>query len=298
MRWLCLILMSIFFCLPKPINAQTPIELNNVLVDIRPEYDRRDVLVIYQITLSPQTTLPARLSIRIPKAAGEPFAVAMKEKNDLINLVYSTSPAGDWLQISFTTPVPDVWIEYYDPRLTRNQERREFDFVWPGDYTVQNLTLQVQQPANATQMVFSPSLGSGRQGADGLTYYSAMEGKVNSGVSFVLKFSYNKPDDSLTAPSQPVQPSAPISQNNPGQQNVETLLLLALGIFGLLLIGIASWWYFSSRRASMVSTRKKHRKSRPSDIDGKQSIFCHHCGKRASAGDLYCRICGTRLRIE
>jgi hypothetical protein len=300
MRLIYMLTLLLLWLINIPARAQNLVEFSNVVVDIRPEYDRRDVLVIYQIALSPQVSLPTKINLRIPKEAGEPFAVAMKENNDLVNLVYTTAASGDWLLVSFTTPVPDVWVEYYDPRLQRSQTRRDFDFVWPGDYTVQNLTLQVQQPASASQMVFTPSLGSGRQGADGLTYFSAMEGKVGAGVSFVLKFSYEKPDDTLTAPSQPVQPSVPIGQTTPGQQNVETLLLIALGIFGLLLIGVASWWYLSYRRVPHPASRKRHssKKAVGKITDGDSTVFCHQCGNRAGAGDLYCRICGTRLRVE
>ena len=75
---------------PSPVSAQqsaSPV-FENVQVDVWPEYDQPAVLVIYHITISTQVTLPANLSIRIPAAAGKPFAVAMQDSNGLYNLNY------------------------------------------------------------------------------------------------------------------------------------------------------------------------------------------------------------------
>jgi hypothetical protein len=41
--------------------------------------------------------------------------------------------------------------------------------------------------------------------------------------------------------------------------------------------------------------RKKKDDPGRSDIDEQSQIYCHQCGKRAKPGDLFCRVCGSKL---
>jgi hypothetical protein len=208
--------------LPRPARAQDSsgdVLLEALRIDIWPEYDKPSVLVIYHITLSDQTALPASMKIRIPAAVGEPFAVAIQEPNGLFNLSYETKTSGAWEEITFITTVADVRIEYYDPSLTKNSAARSFTYTWAGDYTVNNLSLQVQQPGGATNMQIKPDMGSGSQADDGLTYFSYLAGKVNAGTTFDVKIAYDKASDELTSAGafQQVTPSQPIDDSTPGR---------------------------------------------------------------------------------
>ncbi len=288
----------------KP-QGQQPILLDRVQIDIWPEYDQPSVLVIYHITLSAQVGLPATISIRIPAAVGKPHAVAWQTTdNALYDLNYDTKSAGEWTELQFSTPASDVQIEYYDPTLKKTGARRDYTFRWSELYTVQNLTLDIQQPVNATNMPFRPSVGAGRV-RDGLTYYDLIEGKVNAGTTFDLAMSYDKPDDILTNPKtfQSVQPNQPIGTGTAGRVTFDQLLPWGVGGLGLLLIAAGSFWYWRTGRipsAQVASGRPRHSRSRtvktsPAMATGEET-FCHQCGKRAAPGDSYCRACGTKLR--
>lgn len=291
------VLLTVFF----PARAQEEIVLENLLVDIWPEYDKPAVLVIYHITLSASTSLPAQMSIRLPTAAGTPHAVAMQDPNGLYTINYDTTPAGEWQEISFSTPVPDVRIEFYDPGLAKDGQERTFIFRWPGDYTVNNLSLQVQQPPTASGMVFKPALGSGLIADDGLTYYTYMAGKVNAGTTFDLSISYTKPNDDLTASTQfqPVQPEQAVTDTTAGRFNPNLILPWALGGIGVLLIAGGLLWYYRGVRAQpAAASRRRHtgRAGQTSDEAPTGGVFCHQCGKKAASGDVFCRSCGTKLR--
>lgn len=281
------------------------ITLQSVRVQIWPEYDQPSVLVIYNVSLPATVTLPASLTMRIPAAAGKPNAVAWQAAdNALYEINYETITNSDWIQIKFSTPAPDFRIEYYDPTLTRNGAKRSFTFHWPGDYTVNALSLEIQQPVNATGMRFTPSLGSGQvNSSDGLTYFNLQAGKVNAGTTFELTMSYTKPDDTLTNPSQyqPVAPIQPISTAS-GRVNIDQALPWILGGAGLLLIVAGLLWYYFSfvrtKKALHPQTRPRHARTTPkAGVDGGEDeiIFCTQCGKRAAPGDNFCRVCGTRL---
>lgn len=282
-------------------RAQGPVEFDSMEIDVWPEYDQPEALVIYKITIASQATMPAQITLRMPKTASQPPTVAMKDVDgQLYNLNFTTTADGDWVKINFTAPSPNLQFEYYDPGLTKNGEARSFEFHWPGDYTVNNMVFVVQQPLHATQMTILPSQGAATTGADKLTYYGNTIGPVQSGQNFTYKISYNNPDG-LTAPPGSVQPPNPIPSTQPTQQ-LTTIILIAM--LGVILIGGGAGWFFWQRRPRRIEpAQRRHTPASAARTSSGSSegtrfgdtIYCHQCGKRAAPGDVYCRICGTRL---
>lgn len=306
-----------------PVKAQESIRVSNVRVDIWPEYDQPTALIIYNISLDSSVKLPANLLLRIPAAAGKPHAVAWQSPDKaLYELNYTTTAGSEWITISFSTPAPDIRIEYYDPSLKIDGTQRNFTFRWPGDYDVENLTLQIQQPVNATQMTFRPDAGSGQQAEDGLTYYNVIAGKVPAGTTFDLAMNYTKSDDVLTNPAQfqPATPNEPINASTSGRVMFDQFLPWILGGVGLLLILIGLLWYWRTSKVvpGVPAGRSRHSAVKPvsgrrnpaavkSAAGGKTATaaessgseapaFCSSCGKKVNPGDLFCRACGSKLK--
>lgn len=294
-----LFILLLFLCasISAPAQAQDEVSFESLLIDIWPEYDQPAVLVIYHITLAPETTLPVKLAMRIPSAAGVPHAVAMQDQNGLYNLAYETNATRDWTEISFTTPVNEVRIEYYDPTISRSGIERSFVYRWAGDYTVENLTIQLQRPSSAANLRIKPDMGSGRIGEDGLTYYTYLAGKVKAGTTFELSFTYEKGNDDLTSPGQfqPVEPSQPIEINPAGRFDPILLLPWVIAATGLLLVAAGLVWYTRTGRTRAPVSRRRHRPADDEPNHG-EAVYCHHCGKKAAPGDAFCRTCGTKLR--
>lgn len=301
---LFLLLAFSILCAPLTASAQAgdAIVIEMMRVDIWPEYDRPSVLVILHITLSAETTLPTDLAIRLPAAVGEPHAVAMQDPNGLYNLNYEINKAGEWEEILFQTPVPDVRIEYYDPGLVKNGAARSYTFNWPGDYTINNLSLQVQQPAGAANVTIKPAMGAGVQAEDGLTYYTYLAGKADAGTTFAVSMTYDKESDTLTSEGQfqTVEPSQPINEGTSGRVNLGQVLPWALGGIGVLLIAAGIFWFFRPGRSLETAPQRHHARrvvqAKPNDELRQDGVFCHQCGKRAAEGDAFCRACGTKLR--
>jgi hypothetical protein len=296
------LLLTLFF--PLQAYAQNPITFSSMKIEIWPEYDKPSVLVIYQITLDPSTPLPATLTIRIPTAAGDPNAVAERQPDGSL---YSITPTrkvdGDWASITFTTAVSTVQLEYYDPSLVKNGTARHFEYIWPGDYAIAQLTLQVQQPAGATDMVISPSLGTGVAGSDNLIYYTQDVGAISAGQTIQLTIDYQKTTDTLSAETA-LQPSAPVPQSTTSDLNISAWLPWILGILGAgLIIGGIVWFWRTGRQRPARQPRRRRSKvdslvpeTEPSPDE--DAIYCSQCGKRASPGDQFCRSCGTPIRAK
>ena len=292
--WVSLFCLLALVLVPNSVSAQTPLSAAELEVDLWPEYDRADVLVIYRVRLAADTPLPAQVSLRIPRAAGEPYNVAWKESGSLLNMDYESAIQGDWLNLKFTTPSPEFQIEYYDPRLARDQDRRSFEFRWPGDFAVGNVIVLVQQPVNAVDWMTKPDMGAGRPGADGLTYYTYPLGAVKDDELFVVSFAYEKPDNILSVSAGgSVTASELVIAPGPQKAFTEVFPWL-LGGFGVALILGGGLWFVRSGRRRTIDPRRRHGKTAS---DGGE-VYCHNCGRRSVGSDLYCRGCGTRLRQE
>ena len=302
-KWIIPLLLILTLLIPATARAQGPLTLSSLEIDLWPEYDKPSMLVIYRLTLSTDTSLPIALSVRIPAAAGEPFAVATKQVDGaLINVDNTRRVSGEWAYIDFTTNTAEVQIEYYDPGLQKVGNARHYQYQWPGDFGVTALTIQVQQPLGATDMRISPSLGAGVAGSDGLTYFSQNIGSVSAGQNIQISVDYQKSTDTLSAENLAVQPSAPIPQSATQNLNLSQWLPWVLGILGAsLIIGGVVWFWQSGRQRAAPPRRQRlsraaSREVEASPVTAEEEVYCAHCGKRALPGDRFCRSCGTPIR--
>lgn len=296
-----LILALVLMVAVLPAHAQSAVVFDQMMIEIWPEYDRPGVLVIYRITLDAATTLPAQVSLTIPRAVGAPFNVAMQDLDGLLyNLAYTTEVQNDTQKVIFTTPAASLQFEYYDPSLTKDGSNRQFKFEWDAEYIINNLSISVQQPASASNMQIIPSLGPGQVKEDGLTYYTTDIGKVDAGTHLSVELSYTKPDDQLSVGLQPVQPSQPLSASTTGKTNPVDILPWILGGIGVILLvgGFLWFWLTKNRPVTVGDTRRRHRPAPAlrTTATNDEAIYCHQCGRRASVGDVFCRTCGARLR--
>jgi hypothetical protein len=304
-KWVVPLLLILMLLLPQGVRAQqmTP-TLDKVEIELWPEYDRPTVLVIYTLFLAPGTQLPASLTLRIPSKAGNPFAVAERGADGTLNnAVWSVSVLGNWSMVTLTATSMETRLEYYDPGLEKNGAVRKFSYEWQGDYAVKSMSVQIQQPVGATDMHTTPSLGSGSIGEGNLTYYKSTVGAVPAGTKFKLALDYTKTNDDLSAPSLEVQPSAPITSATPGRTlSPNVIMAYLLGALGVLLLVGGGFWYWRASRPSTRNPqgRRRHnpRIERLVEVDPGEDIYCHQCGNRAAAGDVFCRLCGTGLRKE
>lgn len=300
-RWSIILLFVLLFSLAGSVQAQSAVEFETLTAMLWPEYDRPDMLVIYRITLSDATRLPAQVNLRIPRSAGEPYNVAVEEDDGkLYTLSYSTQIDGDWTVLSMTTPNPKLQIEYYDPEISKTDSRREYQFKWAGDVAINRLIVEVQQPLTASNLQVVPDMGSWETGADGLRYYTEDVGSVPAGTPVTIKMSYTKNDDTLSMPSQSaLQPSQPIGPST-SQLRMQEALPYILGGIGLALIaGGGLWFWLIARKRQTETVRPRHVSSSSRTRENEDGdIYCHQCGKRAGKDDVFCRTCGTRLRRE
>lgn len=303
LSWVLLLL-----CLPLifwafPVGAQGNVSFESVQVDLWPEYDRPEMLVVYRMILSADVPLPTQLSFRIPAAAGTPNAVAEAAAGGaLLNVEeYQSEIQGEWNVLQFTAKQRIVQIEYYDPSIRVEDTNHSYLYQWPGGYDVQQVILLVQQPMGAEEMQVLPKLNDVTVGDKGILYYTGELGSFAADETFERSISYKKESESLTIEFLEID-SAPVNEDTAGRVSLVNIIPWGIGLLGVIIIVAGVYWYWAtdSRKTPVVSKRKfSLRKTPARKIEQKAQgdIYCHQCGKRAEGSDKFCRSCGTKLRI-
>jgi len=301
-KWTLFLLLAIILLIPIAANAQDSPIIESLEVDLWPEYDRPEMLVIYHIMLSSSTSFPRAISIRIPAVADQPHAVAVRsEDGNLVYEDYEYRTDGEWAFIDINVEVPEIRIEYYDPGLSIEGTKRQFEFIWTGDFAVESFVVLVQQPYESRQLTTTPSAESTFQGPEGLIRHAIELGSIQEGDSQSISVQYTKESNTLSIDGQPVQPSVQINASTPGRVTVLDVLPWALGVLGIILLVGGVLWYWQTGR-EQPKARSLRRRSRPTtktnrtSLGDEDAIYCHQCGKRAGSGDRFCRSCGSKLR--
>lgn len=271
--------------------------LASLEIDVWPEFDRPSMLVILRAELAEDSVLPAMISLRIPTSAGRPAAVASAPTGTavLANLGYDiTDVQIDFTTVEFSTPDRFFQLEYYDG-LQGDGPDRSYDYVWPGDLTVGQLVVQVQEPAGATDVSVQPELTDSGVGPEGLAFREADLGAFDAGQTVTVSVQYTKTDPRTSAEIlnlQAVNPEPPDAGSGSGR-GLSSWLLVAVAVAAIA-VG-AAVFVFSLRvwLPARASSRRRTRPKRRRRGEGGDALTCGQCGKRLRSGDRFCPACGS-----
>ncbi len=294
-RWLAILFLFGALGVPVGVQAQSPIKLSMLQVQLWPEYDQPSMLVIYDFKLPANAQLPVSVAMSFPKDAHLVAVASLAQDGSLVNTDY-VGPTNNEAMQSITIQIQTqttYHLEYYEP-LPRTGDQRQFKYVWPGDYAVDDLSISLRLPPDTTSIVTNPDMKSAK-GADGSSNLIKDFGALAAGQQFPLQVTYTKTTNTLSVPAESVQPSKPLGSNTPGRVLLSNYLPYILGALGILAVGAASIYLLQphNRQLQRRQTHPSHTAAR-----GKAEVYCHQCGARAEPGDKFCRVCGTRLRVE
>ncbi len=295
-RVLVFFLLAGLYAFPISARAQSPIKLKSLQVQLWPEYDQPSMLVIYDFRLPESVKLPVSVSLSFPKEGHLVAVASLAADNSLLNTDYigpTQTENAQTVTIQIQTPTT-YHLEYYQP-LLRTGEQRQFTYLWPGDYAVDDISFNIRVPPDTTSIVTDPDLKS-TKAADGSATLIKDFGGLGAGQQFPLHVTYTKTSDTLSVPAESVQPSKPLDSSTPGRVLLSNYLPYALGALGAVAVGAAAIYFLQPHRKQVISRRRSHG-ARAENKPGKD-IYCHQCGARAQGSDRFCRVCGTRLRLE
>jgi len=287
------LLIFLVLILPGAGHTQDVKDIDSLVVEFWPDYDRASVLVLLTGILPANTKLPASVALPFPEKA-QLNAVARIDNSDgkmKDDIFYSHAPG----EIIFIIPDFRFRLEYYFPYAANNNQRT-FDFTWVADLSVDRFQLRVQQPASASSLNTEPPTKNVLRAEDGFTYYAFPVQSVPAGQSFSVQVTYTMTTaklsvESLAPPNTQVQgPGLPSTLKADEGTNWPIVAVVMTGI----ILVIVFVWLTTSRRAGFNRHKTHDAKAKiksPSD-------FCRNCGKPTGKDDRFCSNCGSALKGE
>ena len=321
-----------------PAQAQSSPKLTDLLVELWPEYDRPEVLVIYRGELEPNAQLPAILTFRLPGYIEEMHAVAVEQGGNLVDAnpdSVELVAEGDGTLFTFATPSRRIQFEYYDPViLSKEGQTRQLDFQFVAPAEIELTTFEVQEPFGATDFSVTPPPDESFLGANGLRYNTLEVAGLAAEDTFSLTATYQRATDELstealnrdtgTLSGPPSTEPVDLDEADPGgaleSQNFPLGYLL-IGAGALLLAGTGVYWWWSSRirtepglepvpakssrrparrrRRTTTSRREARKAAVPPSSEAQESAgFCYRCGAALRPDANFCHICGAERRSD
>ena len=291
MRKCLLLVLVALLVLPATVRAQDSIKLETLNVRLLSEYDEPSMLVIVDFAVPSDTVLPTKVDLRVPDSANI-TAVAYLSEDQLVNAEFAGPETdGTWQVITiFLKENSTYHLEYYEP-LPRDGTERYFQYLWSGDYAVNNFRIEIQVPEDSTSVKSRPMLPFAPSGQFLSSRVTAND--LEAGEIYQVNLQYSRTSDETVLPSSAqVTTAESITQNTAGRITLDSLPYI-LGGVGLLLILGAGYYFLQSKSVPVPKPRKRPLSRK--DVES-ANIYCHECGTRAHAEDRFCRVCGTKLR--
>jgi len=307
--WVVLLLTLLF---PLTIHAQTPPQIQNLSVEIWPEFDRPETLIIYRAVLSPTTSLPAEVTFQLPGYIETMHAVAVEQNGSLVDVpdeAIEMRHDGDDLFLTFTTPAPNVQFEYYDSTiLAKDGDARELAYVFAAPYNIESAVIQVQQPAQATDFTMTPAATNSFVGRDGLDYHNIELSSLTASDTVEVTADYNRPTDELSVDQItldepiPAQVDTVVPTTTPTSTQPINWGYVMIGSGLVLLLVVGGYWWWSQSPSDEEPQRRpprsaRRRRSRASSLaDDASGGYCYRCGTALRSDAQFCHQCGAERR--
>jgi len=286
--------------LPAAASAQADLTLAELAIRIWPEYDRPSALVILNGQVK-DAAGPLTLRFALPESAAINAVAYLDEASGSLLVAQYTFENG---VLELQSPDGSFHVELYDLALAIDGDARSYSFTYQGEYAVDALTWEVQQPPDTLEMTTSPP--AARSGVDqfGLATLIVDSGIVQAGQPVTLSLGYTRSSTALTTDLlQPSTGGAAAPAPAPAAGGLSPVLLGGLGLIGLAIVSAGVFLFIKqrgtrpgagARRTQPVSPSRPTR-ARSTPQSGEQR-FCTQCGQPVSAEDRFCRHCGAALR--
>ncbi len=297
-----LLLGTLFWATGRPLFAQQeaiePERLDFVSLELWPDYDQPELLVLETVTLPAGAATPA--SVRLPMPADAALnAVAFQDpaSGRLLEITEYQVENG---QVTLVTPARSIRLEYYLPMQSSSGERREATFTWTPLYDVNRLEVSVQEPLYGKGMALTPPAAETFVNANGLTYHRLASRTIGAGETILVGLSYALPGGRLTTDgietAAGTTTTAPQAASPPASDAASSGIwtnllanwpwLLAAAFFLGVALFMFGLWQRERRRAAALRARKPARRR----------AACPSCGTPHRPQDRFCHACGEPLK--
>lgn len=280
---------------PGLVSAQSDNGLEWINVTVWPEYEKASGLVSYEVQLSDSLDFPQEVAFAISAECEVQNVSIIRADEELLPISWHIHEDGIWQEVNFAAVSPVALVECIQPHVIVEDTYREFSFAWKALSNVDLFSITVYQPYGASELTVVPSLSRVEELGDGRRVYSSDFGSLRLNDEISLEIQYEKDITNPNYPALSVSSASPLDGTISGHAASSlsvVIWLIAVAAVVMILVAIYYWW---------ISRRMKLKKAHVVRGVGilnpeKQVVFCHECGSRSKAGDIYCRSCGTELR--
>jgi len=232
---------------PAP-DGSRGIRVKSMDLSLRPEYDTSDALIIYDFTLANTgaAAYDGEVRFHVPKGATKQVHVCEQVDGNkhAVCRPYTTTNDGDESTLTWAPSKPigagqsyPIYIEYYYNPI-QGKGAKTVDFRYHPSYPVDQLNMDVAQPARSSGFTIDPPATGTLTADDGLTYYTYNLKDLSADNPLELKVSYTKEDNRPSV----ITAGAPGAAAQAGSKStvavVAALVLAAFG--GMMAIGLRS----------------------------------------------------------
>ncbi|OLN26529.1 hypothetical protein [Desulfosporosinus metallidurans] len=241
-KWLFALM--IFFSLvigTKTAYAETTkLEIVRQDINVMPEYDTPDILLIYSVDFKNNSDQPysGEFVWNLPNGAKKYTVVDQSKGDNHVEPTVKHGEKNDQIVWKFPTPLQPgetkpVQIEYYYNTLQGNPDKT-FVYEYIPEYPIAQAELIVYQPKKASNMVVTPDFGQAQPGNDGFSVYKKEFKNLKPGDNVQVKVGYTKsdPNPSVAPPSQQQgQSEQSTGQPEQSKRTSAAIVLLFLAAF-------------------------------------------------------------------
>lgn len=283
-----LVLLSISGIMGAPLDnsVATTFQLDSAVVDLWPEYDRPEMLVVLQGELAQEAQLPLQIAISLPAGVSAPHAVVARDtQGQLISLGYDLAQADGRVMVQFVLPHTRFQIEYYDTIVGLDQSQREYTYIWNGDVAVDRLVVKAHTPATASELAIEPvGLPVPTEALPDVAMVSFVD--LPLGYQAAVRVAYHKEDGLLSIESGQLPPV--VSRPDLPMTMSAALNLWPLALSLVLVGGVAV--------AVGVGISFQMRAEQWRVVPVPVAVVCPVCGTKGATSQRFCRTCGSKLR--
>lgn len=283
-----LVLLSISGIMVDPLNntGVAALQLDSAEVDLWPEYDRPEMLVVLQGEIASEGQLPLQIAISLPAGVSAPHALAARDTlGHLISLGYDLEQVDGRVVVQFILPHSRFQLEYYDTIVGLDQPQREYTYIWNGDAAVERLVVKAHSPATARDLAIElVGLPAPTETLPDVAAVSFVD--LPLGYQAAVRVVYQKEDRLLSIESgqlQPVvlRPDLPVTMGE--ALNLWPLALSLVLVGGVaVVVGIGISFRMRSEQRRVVAVP--------------MVVICPVCGTQNGSSERFCRTCGNKLR--
>jgi len=260
--------------------AQEEITIDQVYVELRPEYDSPDILIVYSVLLSEDLNYPVDITVNIPASSGGPSDVWEVIDGLPVATTFDLTQEGDWISVNIKTESPLIYVDFYDPDFNNQSSTRSYTYRYPDGLISDVVNLVLWQPAETENFQTSISFPEISEDEFGTIFHMA---SINPDAldNYEIDFSY------IAAPNAAADLDSDFSLTDalPWAMGILGLGILAMGIYNL-----------SSKSGSKVKSSKKKYANKGRGSNNKKNKFCHKCGAKIYSKDKFCSECGAKTR--